>query len=74
MPSLATTWALAPAVRQSWPPLPILSSMLCTVAPSGISDSGIALPVRVSDPGPEITVSPWVSPLACRMYRFSPSA
>src|SRR3954469_16120462 len=73
-PSLATTCALEPAVRQSCPPLPILSSMLCTVVPSGISDSGSALPVRVSDPGPEITVSPWLSPLACRMYRFSPSA
>src|SRR5512138_517805 len=65
-PSLATTWALDPAVRASWPPFPILSSMLCTVVPSGISASGSALPVRESEPGPEITVSPWLSPLGCR--------
>src|SRR5919109_1199855 len=61
-PSLATTWALEPAVRASCPPFPILSSMLCTVVPSGISLSGRALPVRVSDPGPETTMSPWFRP------------
>src|SRR5919112_57951 len=73
-PSLATTWALEPAVRASWPPFPILSSMLCTFVPNGISPSGTALPVRVSDPGPETTVSPCARPLGWRMYRFSPSA
>src|SRR6266545_2811009 len=73
-PSLATTWALDPAVRAICPPLPILSSMLCTVVPSGISPRGSAFPVRLSVPGPESTVSPWLSPLGCRMYRFSPSA
>ena len=31
-------------VRAIWPPLPILSSTLCTVVPSGISPSGSALP------------------------------
>src|SRR4051812_48172895 len=66
-PSLATTCALDPAVRASWPPFPILISMLCTVVPSGTSDSGSALPVRLSEPGPEITTSPWLSPFGCRM-------
>src|ERR687889_1382934 len=32
-PSLATTCALEPAVRASWPPLPIFSSTLCTLVP-----------------------------------------
>src|SRR5258708_2251607 len=48
--------------------------MLCTVVPSGISESGTAFPVRLSEPGPEMTRSPWCSPFGCRMYRFSPSA
>ena len=38
-------------MRASWPPLPILSSTLCTLVPSGISPSGTAFPVRVSEPG-----------------------
>src|SRR6185436_5183710 len=73
-PSFATTCALAPAVRDSWPPLPILSSTLWTAVPSGTSASGTALPIRMSAPGPETTLSPTASPLGCRMYRFSPSA
>src|SRR5947208_9834893 len=47
-----------PAERASWPPRPILSSTLCTVVPSGISNSGIAFPTRMSEPGPDTTVSP----------------
>ena len=47
-PSLATTWQPDPAERAIWPPLPILSSMLCTMVPSGTSDSGTALPSRMS--------------------------
>src|SRR6266568_5325500 len=63
-----------PAERASWPPRPIFSSTLCTVVPRGISNSGMAFPTRMSEPGPETTVSPTVSPFGASMYRFSPSA
>src|SRR4029077_1849812 len=66
-PSFATTCTLVPALRHSWPPRPIFSSTLCTAVPSGISNSGIALPIRMSEPGPETTVSPALSPLGARM-------
>src|SRR5436309_336863 len=66
-PSFATTCTPVPAERHSWPPRPILSSTLCTVVPSGISNSGIAFPVRMSAPGPETTVSPTARPLGARM-------
>jgi hypothetical protein len=36
--------------------------MLCTAVPSGISDSGSALPVRMSEPGPDVIVSPTRDP------------
>src|SRR5215212_1047096 len=39
-PSFASTVADWPAERASCPPLPILSSMLCTLVPSGTSRSG----------------------------------
>src|SRR5262245_24920750 len=48
-PSFATTWALEPAVRIICPPFPILSSTLCTLVPSGISLSGSAFPIRLSE-------------------------
>src|SRR6266566_8696050 len=67
LPSFATTWALVPAPRHSCPPLPIFSSTLCTAVPSGISNSGIALPTRMSEPGPETTLSPTLKPLGARM-------
>ena len=56
-----------PAERAIWPPFPGLSSTLCTAVPSGTSLSGIALPVRTSDPLPLTMTSPTVSPLGCRM-------
>ena len=56
-----------PAERAIWPPLPGLSSTLCTSVPSGISRSGSALPVRMSEPGPDTIVSPTASPFGCRM-------
>ena len=48
-----TTCADIPADRAICPPLPGLSSMLCTSVPSGISRSGSALPMRTSEPGPD---------------------
>jgi hypothetical protein len=67
LPSFATTCADEPAERHNWPPRPILSSMLCTAVPSGTSNSGSALPTRMSEPGPATTVSPTLSPAGCRM-------
>jgi hypothetical protein len=42
-PSRAASWAEVPADAAIWPPLPGLSSMLCTVLPTGIwrSDIGV---------------------------------
>jgi hypothetical protein len=57
----------APALRASWPPLPIFSSTLWTLEPSGISLSGIALPTRISAPEPDTNWSPTLRPLGARM-------
>src|SRR5690606_37779915 len=73
-PSFATTCAPAPAERTICAPLPGFSSTLCTTVPSGISPSGSALPVRMSEPGPLTTVSPWRTPTGCRLSRFSASS
>src|SRR6185503_8619326 len=61
-PSFATTCTDVPAERASCPPLPGLSSTLCTAVPRGTSRNGIALPRRVSCPGPETILSPTWSP------------
>ena len=66
-PSLATTCTPAPALRASWPPLPGLSSTLCTIVPSGMWPSGRQLPGRMSTVSPEMMVSPTFSPSGCRM-------
>ncbi len=66
-PSLATTSSDVPAERASCPPLPGLSSTLCTLVPSGTSPSGSALPSRTSEPGPERTLSPTARRCGARM-------
>src|SRR5260370_251152 len=56
-PSLASSWASVPALRQSWPPLPGCSSTLCTRVPSGMFRIGSALPGRMSACGPDMITS-----------------
>src|SRR5215472_354858 len=61
-PSLARICARVPALRQSCPPLPGWSSRLWTRVPSGMLRMGSALPGRMSACGPDITMSPGLSP------------
>ena len=66
-PSFAISWMPAPAERPSWPPRPGWSSTLWTSVPTGISDSGIALPTVMSEPAPDCTVMPTRRRFGARM-------
>ena len=58
LPSLATTCTPDPAERANCPPLPGLSSILCTMVPNGILSNGNALPIWISDSGPAMISVP----------------
>src|ERR1700752_300925 len=47
-----------PAERAIWPPLPGLSSTLCTSVPVGMFSSGSALPALMSASTPDWTTGP----------------
>ena len=66
-PSLATSCTDDPALRAIWPPLPGLSSTLCSSVPSGMFFSGSALPGRMSTFCPDTITSPTFIPAGCRM-------
>ena len=63
----AVKLAEAPALRIIWPPLPGLSSMLCTMEPTGMWRSCMALPDLIGESAPERTSSPACMPLVARM-------
>ncbi len=67
LPSLPMSCTEVPAERAMAAPLPGWNSMAWTRVPTGISDSGRALPGLMSAPGPEMTVSPTLRPLGARM-------
>ena len=64
---LLTTTAAVPAARASCPPFPGKISTLWIGVPTGMSDSGSALPGETGDPGPQETTSPGVRPAGARM-------
>ena len=66
-PSLAISWALVPAERTSWPPLPGCISMLWITVPTGMLARGSALPGLMSAAVEEITLSPAARPTGARM-------
>jgi hypothetical protein len=66
-PSLAISWTLAPAERAIFAPAPGFSSIACTTVPTGMLRRGRALPARISASGPDISMSPRVTPSGARM-------
>jgi len=56
-----------PAERAICPPLPTLSSTLCTIVPTGMLDSGMALPGLMSTLSPAMMLSPADSRCGARM-------
>ena len=67
MPSRAVKDTELPALRASWPPLPGFISTLCTMEPTGMCRSGMALPGLIGASAPERTSSPGFTPLGARM-------
>ncbi len=65
--SRPTSWTKVPAARAIWPPLPGFSSTLCTIVPTGMLFSGIALPGFTSTRSPETTTSPAFRRCGARM-------
>ena len=63
LPSLPISWMLVPAERASAAPLPGCSSTACTSVPTGMADSGKALPGLMSTSVPLMTMSPTFRPL-----------
>ena len=67
MPSRAVKLAELPALRAIWPPLPGFSSMLCTIEPTGMWRSCMALPDLIGESAPERISSPGCMPLVAMM-------
>ena len=67
MPSRAVNCTELPALRASWPPLPGFSSTLCTIEPTGMWRSAMALPGLIGASAPERTSSPGFTPFGARM-------
>ena len=67
LPSIAMICAEIPALLAIWPPLPGVSSMLCTIVPTGMFSKGSALPTLMSAFTPLITLSPTFKPTGARI-------
>ena len=67
LPSLPMSWQAVPAERAIAAPLPGMNSMAWIRVPTGISDSGMALPGLMSAPAPETIMSPTFRPFGARM-------
>src|SRR5450759_2959575 len=66
-PSFAMSWIDVPADRAIAAPLPGCISTACTTVPVGMSLRARQLPGLMSEPGPEVTVSPTASLPGARM-------